>query len=77
MNKKHNSKCCHLLMQVTAVVYALFIVAPIVCGVCVSGSCFIMLYPVGEERAGCFTFVIFWMSCHCYRFLPGYSKTLT
>ena len=22
-----------------------------------------------EERVGCFVFVMFWMSCHCYRSL--------
>ena len=27
-------------------------------------------HPVGEERAVCLTFIVFWMSCSCYCSLP-------
>ena len=46
----------------------MFVVAPVVCGAFVLFPCFVMQYFVsflvlqstgGEERAGCFTFVVF------------------
>ena len=58
------------------VVYSFFVVAPIVCGglsislfllaiLCVLSS--FAIISLGEERAGCFTFVVFRISCSCYR----------
>ena len=51
--------------------FTLFIVALILCGV---GPCFVVQYVVsfqfcnhlaGEERAGCFTLIVFFRSCGC------------
>ena len=56
------------------VVDSLFIVAPIVCGCSVFGLCFVIQYFMsfqccnhldGEERAGCFTLIVFLMSWDC------------
>ena len=57
------------------VVDSLFIIAPIVCRGSVFVPCFGVQYLCphldGEERAGCFTSVVFLMSCYCECSVPA------
>ena len=66
--------CCQFKCCGSVVVEALFIVAPIVCRCFVFGPCFVMQYLVSllffesdilaeEKRAGCFSLIVFLLSC--------------
>ena len=61
--------CCSFYGSGSVVVYSLFTVAPIVWWGCVFGACFVMQYFVSisqSSRWGCFTLIVFLMSCGCY-----------